>query len=117
MAKLEFDEQVGQAEKVLIELKQQFDKTLDEKLKDAKQTKADNFEHLRPVLGHPSRKAELQELDQQEKQRQDALKEAISQLRSNTTVISLLRNVACMLLLSHFSRKIYRPMRKQLFVP
>ena len=117
MAKLEFDEQVEQAEKVLIELKQQFDKTLDEKLKDANQTKADNFEQLRPVLGHPSRKTELQELDQREKQRQDAIKETINQLRSNTMVGPVLGNDRCILLLFHLDRKIYKSMLRQLFVP
>ena len=116
MAKLEFDEQVEQAEKVLTELKQQFDKTLDEKLKDANQTKADNFEQLRPVLGHPSRKNELQELDQREKQRQETIKETINQLRSNTMVGPVLGNGRYILLFSHLYRKIYKLMLRQLFV-
>ncbi|CAF2574698.1 unnamed protein product [Rotaria sp. Silwood2] len=84
MAKLELDEQIQQAEKVLNDIKQQFDATLDKKLDESNEEKSNNFEQLRPTLGHPSRKNDLEDINNREKLRQDELQKNITQFRSNT---------------------------------
>lgn len=86
MAKLELDEQITLAEKTLNDLKQQFEETLDEKLNETTIEKDNNFDQLRPTLGHPTRKTELEQIDQQEKNRQDELLKMVTQFRSNTIV-------------------------------
>jgi hypothetical protein len=86
MAKLELNEQIQQAEKVLNEIKQQFDATIDKKLNEDNEEKTKNFAQLRPTLGHPARKNDLQEIDNQEKLRQKELQQIMTQLRSNTIV-------------------------------
>jgi hypothetical protein len=86
MAKLELDEQVQQAEKVLLDIKQQFDSTIDNKLTEDNEEKNKSFEQLRPTFGHPSRKTDLQEIDNREKIRQDELQQIVNQLRTNTIV-------------------------------
>jgi len=86
MAKLELNEQIQQAEKVLNEIKQQFDATIDKKLNEDSEEKTKNFAQLRPTLGHPARKNDLQEIDNQEKLRQKELQQIMTQLRSNTIV-------------------------------
>ncbi|CAF3644133.1 unnamed protein product [Rotaria sordida] len=84
MAKIELDEQIEQAEKVLQDIKQQFDRILDKKLNETNEEKSKNFEQLRPTLGHPSRKNELEDINNQEKLRQDEFQKMIIQFRSNT---------------------------------
>ncbi|CAF1026509.1 unnamed protein product [Adineta ricciae] len=84
LAKLELDEQTKQAENVLIGIKHKFDIICDENCQQSEKDKAKNFEQLRPTLGHPARKNELQEIDSHEKQRQNELQQLISDLRSKT---------------------------------
>ncbi|CAF4692579.1 unnamed protein product [Rotaria sp. Silwood1] len=84
MAKLELDEQIQQAEKVLNDIKQQFDETLNTKLNESNEEKLKNFEQLRPTLGHPSRKHDLEDINNREKKRQEELQKTIIQFRSNT---------------------------------
>jgi len=86
MAKLELDEQIQQAEKVLNEIKQQFDEIIEKKLNEDNEEKMKNFDQLRPTLGHPARKNDLEEIDNREKIRQTELQQVITQLRSNTIV-------------------------------
>jgi hypothetical protein len=86
MAKLELDEQLQQAEKTLNDIKQQFDSTVEKKLNEDNEEKTKNFEQLRPTLGHPARKNELQDIDNREKIRQTELQQIITQLRTNTIV-------------------------------
>ena len=91
LAKLELDEQTKQAENVLIGIKRKFDITCDENCQQSEKDKAKNFEQLRPTLGHPARKNELQEIDNHEKQRENELQQLISDLRSKTIVSALFR--------------------------
>ena len=86
MAKLELDEQIREAERVLSEFKQRFDETVENKLKEDTEDKTKNFDRLRPTFGHPARKTQLEEIDQQEKQRQTELQQTINELRTNTIV-------------------------------
>jgi DNA-binding IscR family transcriptional regulator len=86
MAKLELNEQIQQAEKVLNEIKQQFDEIMEKKLNEDNEEKTKNFDQLRPTLGHPARKNDLEEIDNREKIRQTELQQVITQLRSNTIV-------------------------------
>ena len=86
MAKLELDEQLQQAEKTLNDIKQQFDLTVEKKLNEDNEEKTKNFDQLRPTLGHPARKNELQDIDNREKIRQTELQQIITQLRTNTIV-------------------------------
>ncbi len=86
MAKLELDEQIQQAEKILNEIKQQFDEIIEKKLNEDNEEKMKNFDQLRPTLGHPARKNDLEEIDNREKIRQTELQQIITQLRSNTIV-------------------------------
>src|SRR5438874_1775247 len=86
MAKLELNDQIQQAEKVLNDIKQQFDTIIDKKLNEDNEEKSKNFEQLRPTFGHPSRKNDLQEIDNKEKIRQNEFQQMITQLRSNTIV-------------------------------
>jgi hypothetical protein len=86
MAKLELNEQIQQAEKVLNEFKQQFDETINKKLNEDNEEKTKHFDQLRPTFGHPARKNDLQEIDRQEKLRQNELQQTMTQLRSNTIV-------------------------------
>jgi len=86
MAKLELDEQIREAERVLSEFKQRFDETVENKLKEDTEDKTKNFDRLRPTFGHPARKTQLEEIDQQEKQRQAELQQTINELRTNTIV-------------------------------
>ena len=93
MAQLELDEQFDQAAKFLNDLKEGFDRTLEEKLSKSVEEKEKNFDELRPTLGHPARKTELEQLDQREKQRLDTIQQGVTQLRTNTKVRSRRRNV------------------------
>ena len=86
MAKLELDEQIEQAEKLLNEFKQQFDEVVQRKLEEDNEERTNHFDQLRPTLGHPARKNDLQEIDNQEKKRQTELQQTVTQLRSNTIV-------------------------------
>jgi DNA polymerase III delta prime subunit len=86
MAKLELDEQIQQAEQVLNQFKKQFDETIDKKLTEDNEEKTKHFDQLRPTFGHPARKNDLQEIDRQEKQRQNELQQTMAQLRTNTIV-------------------------------
>jgi type IV secretory pathway VirB4 component len=86
MAKLELNEQIEQAEKILNDFKQQFDETINKILNEDNEEKLKHFEQLRPTFGHPARKNDLQEIDNQEKLRQNQLQQTITQLRSNTIV-------------------------------
>jgi hypothetical protein len=86
MAKIELDEQIQQAEKILNEIKQQFDTIIEKKLNEDNEEKIKNFEQLRPTFGHPARKNDLLEIDNREKIRQNELQQIITQLRTNTIV-------------------------------
>jgi hypothetical protein len=86
LARLEFTEQIQHAERTLHELKQRFDQTLTDKLTANDREKCAHFELLRPILGHPSRKSELDELDRREKARQNAYENMIDQLRNDALV-------------------------------
>lgn len=86
MAKIEFDEQMAEGEKTLVELKQQFHQALEKKLDESNEEKDMNFEALRPNFGHPSKKDRLQTIDDREKQRQEDLQNIIAEFRSNTLV-------------------------------
>ncbi|CAM4747075.1 unnamed protein product [Rotaria magnacalcarata] len=84
MAKLELDEQTQEAEKVLNGIEKQFNETLEKILNEANEEKSKNFDQLRPTLGHPTRKTELQEIDNREKSRQSNLLKVVTEFRSNT---------------------------------
>ena len=86
LAKIEFNEQLAEGERVLFQLKQQFSQALQKKLIESNEEKETNFEALRPNFGHPSKKNYLQTIDDREKQRQEGLQKNITELRSNTTV-------------------------------
>lgn len=86
MAKLELTDQVEQAEKLLNDLKKQFEDIIERKLTEDNEEKSKHFDQLRPTFGHPARKNDLQEIDTQEKQRQTDLEQTITQLRSSTIV-------------------------------
>lgn len=86
MAKLELDDQVEQAEKILNDLKGQFEQIVNGKLTEDNESKSRHFDQLRPTFGHPARKTDLNEIDQQEKQRQNELQQMITQLRLTTIV-------------------------------
>jgi hypothetical protein len=88
MAKIELDELMIQAEKILLEFRQQFNMILNKKLNESNNEKEKNFELLRPTLGHPTKKNYLQTIDNREKERQDDIQKIIDQLRSNTIVDS-----------------------------
>ena len=88
MVKLELDGQIHQAEQVLIALKQQFDTALEKRLAESQQEEVNHFEQLRPTLGHPARKNDLQDIDNLEKTRLSSLEQLVQQLRSNSTVCS-----------------------------
>jgi len=84
MAQLELDEQFERAEKFLKDLKEKFDRNLCEKVMKSVEDQEKNFEELRPTLGHPSRKSELEQLDQREKKRLDTVQQSLNQLRVET---------------------------------
>jgi hypothetical protein len=86
MAKIELDEQMREGEKVLFELKQQFNMILKENLSESNNTKEKNYDLLRPTFGHPTKKNYLQIIDNQEKQRQEDIHKILEQLRSDTMV-------------------------------
>lgn len=113
MAKLELDEQVQQAEKVLNDIKQQFDKTLEKIFNEADEEKKKNFEQLRPTLGQPARKHELEEIDNREKARQNEIQKMMTQFRSNTIVSSIYnKNNLNNIIFTFIFRKTYKPMDK-----
>ncbi|CAF1416429.1 unnamed protein product [Adineta steineri] len=84
MAKMELDEQIIQGEKILFELKQQFDTTFNQNLNESTDEKQKYFELLRPAIGLPAKRSDLETLDNQEKIREDTLEKFINQLRTNT---------------------------------
>lgn len=86
MAQLELDEQYERAEMFLKDLKEKFDRNLCEKVMKSVEDQEKNFEELRPTLGHPSRKSELEQLDQREKKRLDTVQQSLNQLRVETKV-------------------------------
>ncbi|CAF0926257.1 unnamed protein product [Adineta steineri] len=84
LAKAELNERTQQAEKVLNELKQQFDTILNGKFDDSTTEKSKNYDQLRPTLGHPARKNDLLEIDNREKIRQNELQQLVTELRLTT---------------------------------
>lgn len=86
MPKIEFDEQMLEAEKIIIEIKQQFDETLDKEFTQSVNGKQASLQRLRPTHGAPARKDELQAIDEREKARQETIQTTINQLRSTTVV-------------------------------
>ncbi|CAM4857478.1 unnamed protein product [Rotaria socialis] len=84
MPKIEFNEQIFQSERVLIEFKQQFDMIIDKELNQSNCEKQTNLQQLRPTYGAPAKKSYLQAIDNQEKLRQENIQKLISQLRSTT---------------------------------
>ncbi|CAF4534188.1 unnamed protein product [Rotaria sp. Silwood1] len=84
MAKIEFNEQLFQAEKILFDSKQQFDIALNKQLNESNNEKQINFQQLRPTFGYPAKKNYLQTIDNQEKLRQDNTQKICNELRSNT---------------------------------
>ena len=88
IGKIELNELTVQAEKNLDELKYQFDVTLYNLLKKANSEKTKNFGSLRPTLGQPSRKDDLERIDQEERVRQNNINSTVQQLRS-TTIVNL----------------------------
>jgi hypothetical protein len=92
MAKIELDDQLQQAKKTLNEIKQQFDTTIEKRLSEDSEEKTKNFEQLRPTLGHPARKNDLEDINNREKLRQNELQKIITQLRTNTIVNKYLLN-------------------------
>jgi predicted DNA-binding antitoxin AbrB/MazE fold protein len=113
MAKIELDEQMREGEKVLFELKQQFNMILKENLSESNNVKEKNYDLLRPTFGHPTKKNHLQIIDNQEKQRQEDIHKILEQLRSDT-MVNKSRFKINMFFLSY--RKIYKPMLKQLLM-
>ncbi|CAF2342055.1 unnamed protein product [Rotaria sp. Silwood2] len=85
MTKIEFNEQLFQAEKNLLDCKQQFDTILHKQLNESINEKQTNFQQLRPTFGYPAKKNHLQTIDNQEKLRQDNIEKICIELRSNTT--------------------------------
>ena len=99
MAKFELDAHVLSAEKDLMALKQQFDLKLNKKLNESNAEKARNLELVRPTLAQPSRRNDLDNIDNQERLRQHDLERFLGQLHSNTMVIILtffLRTSSCL---------------------
>ena len=88
MVKLELEGQIHQAEQLLIARRQQFDTALEQRLAETHQEEVNHFEQLRPTLGHPARKNDLQDIDNLEKSRLTSLEQFVQQLRSNSTVRS-----------------------------
>ncbi|CAF0808765.1 unnamed protein product [Rotaria sordida] len=84
MAKIEFNEQLFQAEEILFNCKQQFDMTLNKELNESNNEKQINFQQLRPTFGDPAKKNHLQTIDNQEKLRQDNVQKICNELRANT---------------------------------
>ena len=89
MARVELDAHVLRAERNLMELKRQFDLKLNKKLNESNAEKTRNLELVRPTLAQPSRRNDLDNVDNQEKIRQHDLERFLSQLHSNTMVITL----------------------------
>jgi hypothetical protein len=86
MSKAELNEQIRHSEKILNEIKQEFDRRFNEKLNETNEEKSKHFDQLRPTLGHPARKNDLQEIDNREKKRQNELQQLVVQLRLKTIV-------------------------------
>jgi hypothetical protein len=86
MSKAELNEQIQHSEKLLNEIKQEFDRIFNEKLNETNEEKSKNFDQLRPTLGHPARKNDLQEIDNRERKRQNELQQLVVQLRLKTIV-------------------------------
>ncbi|CAF0851526.1 unnamed protein product [Adineta ricciae] len=84
MAKIELDEQIREGEKSLLEFKQQFDTTFNQKLNESNAEKQKLFESLRPALGLPGKKSDLEVLNNREKVREEQLEQVITQLQKDT---------------------------------
>lgn len=89
IGKIEMNELFVQAEKTLDELKYQFDLTIYNLVKQSNNEKTKNFKTLRPTFGQPSRKTELEQIDQNERIRQNQIISTVQQLRL-TTIVKLL---------------------------
>lgn len=86
LAKLELDDQLKEAEKSLHDIKEKYLKSIDEASKQTDQHRTIHLDQLRPTLGHPGRKTDLEILNQQEKERQDQFQENIDLLKNATIV-------------------------------
>lgn len=87
IAKIELQELMLDAEKNLNERKRQFDIDLNETLDQSNDEKTSNYEHLRPTLGQPARKHDLEQIDTREKHRQEDISKKIHNLRTDAIVI------------------------------
>ncbi len=86
MARIELNEQMIQADNILLEFQEQFHTLLNKKLNESNEKKQKNFELLRPTFANPEKKHDLQIINDQEKLRQDNIQKFLNQLRSNTIV-------------------------------
>lgn len=65
--------------------------------------KSNHFDKLRPMLGHPSKKIDLQTLDNKEKQRQEEFGNLLNELKTNTMVKKKTRKISLRLFtVKHF---------------
>ncbi len=92
MAKIEFDDQIIQAEKALFDFQEQFRMKLNKQITEANNEREQNFALLRPNYGHPTKQNHLQTIDNREKIRQDDTKKVIDRLRTTASVNTCIVN-------------------------
>ena len=86
MAKIELDEHIHDGEKSLLEFKRQFDATFKKELNGSNDEKQKIFDSLRPTIGLPGKRTDLESLNSREKVRQEHLEKIISRLQADTIV-------------------------------
>jgi hypothetical protein len=92
MAKIEFDDQIIQAEKSLFDFQEQFHMRLNKQIAESNNEREQNFALLRPNYGHPTKQNHLQTIDNREKIRQDDTKKIIDRLRTTVSVNTCISN-------------------------
>lgn len=96
---IEFNHEIVQAENHLFEYLREFHLILNEKFRQSRTEKDNNFQLLRPTFANPTKKHHLQKIDQQEKVRQDDIEIIINRLQSNTIVNETFQKINNILLL------------------
>lgn len=86
IGKIELEQHMKQAEQSLHEAKQRFDSELIRKINQSNIENKKNYDLLRPTFGQPSRKNELEEIDQRERSRLVDIDQKIQHLRISTIV-------------------------------
>jgi hypothetical protein len=86
MSKIELDEHIRDGERSLLEFKQQFDATFNKELNESNQEKQKIFDSLRPTIGLPGKRTDLEDLNSREKVRQEQLEKILTRMQADAIV-------------------------------